>query len=338
LPTPILYHARFLPAHRAAKEAEVKRVAGKGSRAADRAGRIVVATQVAEQSLDLDFDELASDLAPVDVLLQRFGRRRRHARGADGTRAADGVERRPDDGEVVVLAPALDAPGPRWYADDLRRAGAVYPDDARLWLSLRLLTNPDLIADRTTSGALIPAFDLKPLIEAVYAASTAIEAATPAALHDRHRQAEGGDIQKSDQGRQNRLSFTQGLLDDWAAAAALPEGDAERLPTRLGDNVRILLLERRGGILAFLGDGEGDAILDRSECRCPDRLRPAPLAESDVAEIRISLSRGARQRLVFSPAIVLELAADGVWRGSAMTKDRKAQPVCYDIHSGLKLG
>jgi CRISPR-associated endonuclease/helicase Cas3 len=77
----LLFHARMPYGMREERENAVlarfgKSMAGKSERYARRA--ILVATQVVEQSLDLDFDWMASEMAPVDLLLQRMGRMHRH--------------------------------------------------------------------------------------------------------------------------------------------------------------------------------------------------------------------------------------------------------------------
>lgn len=75
----LLLHSRFLAPHRAAREADLVRRLGPASD--DRPERIVViGTQVLEQSLDIDFDLMVADLAPVDLMLQRIGRLHRHDR------------------------------------------------------------------------------------------------------------------------------------------------------------------------------------------------------------------------------------------------------------------
>ena len=79
----ILFHARFPLYQRLEIEKTVKKLFGKGEdtkRPNPNRPRkaIVVATQVLEQSLDVDFDLMISMLAPIDLLLQRAGRIHRH--------------------------------------------------------------------------------------------------------------------------------------------------------------------------------------------------------------------------------------------------------------------
>lgn len=90
---PTLHHSRFAAEDRARLDQRVEEVMGQGARGC---GMIVVGTQTLEQSLDIDADFLITDLAPMDVLLQRIGRLHRH----DRARPAGFEQAR-----VVVLAP-----------------------------------------------------------------------------------------------------------------------------------------------------------------------------------------------------------------------------------------
>ena len=119
--TLLLFHARFPVQRRSQIEEVCVRLFGK-DKSHRPAKAILVATQVVEQSLDVDFDRMITAVAPIDLLLQRSGRVFRHS----DTPRPEGLH----CPRLVVLIP--ERPG-----DDLSDA-VVYPA-CLLNQSIRLL-------------------------------------------------------------------------------------------------------------------------------------------------------------------------------------------------------
>lgn len=71
-----LLHASFIATDRSLEEERILSMIGKGAKRPKK--KIIIGTQVLEQSLDIDFDVLITDLCPMDLLLQRIGRLHRH--------------------------------------------------------------------------------------------------------------------------------------------------------------------------------------------------------------------------------------------------------------------
>jgi CRISPR-associated endonuclease/helicase Cas3 len=127
------HHGRFAPADRLVLDQAVTAHFGKDS---GPGPLLLVGTQTLEQSLDLDADLLITDLAPMDVLLQRVGRLHRH--------------RRPRPAEFskalcLVLVPdahlesALDSRGEVAGVYKGLGLGSVYPDLRVLELTKQVL-------------------------------------------------------------------------------------------------------------------------------------------------------------------------------------------------------
>jgi CRISPR-associated endonuclease/helicase Cas3 len=91
-----MLHGRFNGKDRLKKEGVVREATG--SRSLNRKPIVLVATQVVEVSLDIDLDVIYTDPAPLEALLQRFGRINRRRLKAS---AAVYVFRQPDDGQRI---------------------------------------------------------------------------------------------------------------------------------------------------------------------------------------------------------------------------------------------
>ncbi|VEI13474.1 CRISPR-associated helicase Cas3' [Trueperella bialowiezensis] len=128
-----LHHSAFIASHRSAKEDALREKLGPTARRGK--GRplrqVIVATQVAEQSLDIDADVLITDIAPVDLIIQRAGRLHRHSRPVEDRPEKvrtpkmfiRGIE---DDGEV----PAFDRGAVHIYGKKLLLATMAHLPEA----------------------------------------------------------------------------------------------------------------------------------------------------------------------------------------------------------------
>jgi len=91
-----LLHGRFIARDRLDKEKLVREATGSTSK--QRRSIVLVATQVVEVSLDIDLDTIYTDPAPLEALVQRFGRiNRRREKGIVPVH----VYRQPDDGQKI---------------------------------------------------------------------------------------------------------------------------------------------------------------------------------------------------------------------------------------------
>jgi len=319
-----LFHARFAMADRLKIERRVIESFGKDSRMKQRTGQVVVATPVVEQSLDLDFDLLISDLAPIDLLIQRAGRLCRHIRDEQGN-PLDGPNRTDQRGipRLVVYGPEpIDEPTADWFSAMFPKASFVYPDHGRLWLTARLLRQ---------RGRLRMPEDARDFIEGVYGDNTA--AIIPETLQKQHRETEGDALAKTAQARGNSIKLDEGYviesLDWWSDALT---------PTRLGDPESTVRLAFWDG--DTLGPWHtGSFAWDLSQVRVrqawiKDTAMPTdPKLKDAIDKALATLPDKGR----WSVLLPLCKESNGLWSGIALNSRGDAVQVFYDSRQGLRL-
>jgi CRISPR-associated endonuclease/helicase Cas3 len=306
-----VFHARYVDGDRFEREADIVHLFGIGGTEEARAGQLLVATQVVEQSLDIDFDYMVSDLAPIDLLLQRAGRLHRHARAY-----------RRHGPRLIILSPPLTMhPDEEWYSRLFPRAAFVYPRHGQLWLTALLLAQ--------AGGFRIPD-DARRLIEGVY--GTEAQATIPEPLMASEARADG-----KESGDRSMAIFT--ALSPLVGYERGPEGawpEEDGASTRLGEPSTELTLARWNGadLLPWIG---GDFGWELSRMVVPARIvggeapRDAPLARA--------IERLQRRYPHLGQTTVLIPLRDGgdTWVADARAANGTLIRVLYDAVLGFRV-
>jgi len=320
-----LFHARFALGDRLDHEASVLDHFGPDSDAAKRAGHILIATQVVEQSLDLDFDLVASDIAPIDLLIQRAGRCQRHSRDAIGNRHDESDGRAPL--RLVVFAPPpTDDPPNNWLAQPFGGSAAIYPP-AQLWRTTMLLQE---------EGAISVPDRARHLVESVYDDGEDGPARpVPPGLERHEDRSYSDDLAARGLVLNNALRLGGGYgltgqtwLDDVSA------------PTRLGEPTITLRLARWDGNTLTPWRNDDRSGWAMSECRirrfhCPDQ--ESTLSDDACLEA-VAQHRSEYRLKKRKDVIILPLVEDHTGHWSGRAANQKGTPIqfTYDATEGLR--
>jgi CRISPR-associated endonuclease/helicase Cas3 len=324
-----LFHARFAMGDRLVIEQRVRDAFGPKSHANSRRGRLVIATQVVEQSLDVDFDMLVSDLAPIDRLIQRAGRMQRHIRDAQGNPASGSDQR--GGAALHVFGPEwTDTPEANWFRVVFPGAAAVYPHHGQIWLTAKSLLR--------RGGFAMPQ-DARPLIECVFGE----HADVPPGLQRNAERVEGENWARTNFAATEALSLntgynrsgmdwhaddetpTVGALDEWQTPASTRAGEATT-------TVRLAKWDAER-IVPWCGGGE-DAW-DLSSLRVVKRLIAETATEAGKAAMADALA-GLPDEGKWSVLLVLSPQDGAAWLGEALDPQGRRRAWCYDKLRGLR--
>lgn len=300
----ILFHARYTASDRRERAEKIIRLFGKDTK--ERPERcVLVATQVVEQSLDVDFDHMVSEIAPIDLLLQRSGRLHRH---------------RPRDHDPVlhVLVP------PPGVTD--------YGGTGRVYMKKPLLRTMAILAYGTGRRALRLPDDLRDLVELCYGSCEWEQDAVPWDVIRRADQE--WDIETcrlAAFGRQFTLREPRNRY--FCPVGNDPIGDDSddgtgwRAKTRLGtaDTTAVLVdqAELPGLVSGELPMADVRALYQRS-LKLPSYL--------PVSQPVTGFAPGVHAKGRLRGLVLLPVDADGLWRG----QDEKGG--CWDVRYDKTLG
>ncbi len=316
----ILFHARFAMGDRLDKEQEVLKFFGKESNQKDRSGKVVIATQVVEQSLDLDFDIMITDLAPIDLIIQRAGRLHRHTRDALGNRISNKDER--EKPILYLFSPeVIETPNKNWYSAVFRGGAKVYPDHGKLYLSAKILHQ---------KGDLKMPEEARNLIEYVYSEKETI----PRNLIEISKENENLNKQKTSQAENNIIKFDSG----YTAVENETIWNDINAPTRLGEEtIKVVLAKYENGIL-HPWYSTGKHLWANSEIKVMSYiLKSEKEVEDKILKQAIKTCKeNLPDKGKYSLLLPLQENKNGNWIGTALDKKGNEVNCFYNTEIGFR--
>jgi CRISPR-associated endonuclease/helicase Cas3 len=318
----LFFHARFAMGDRLDIEHTVIDTFGKQSVEAERRGMVLIATQVVEQSLDLDFDLLVSDLAPMDLIIQRAGRLHRHLRDEWGNPlpADAGIDRREPPYFLIHSPEPLEDADGDWFKRAFPKAAYVYPSHGCLWLTARLLNDARILR--------MPD-DAREFIEAAFDENS--EKKIPPPLRQRDLKAEGEMMCDKSAAHINMLKLEEGY-----AATPNQWWEDTRTPTRLGDAETTVRLARWDGTNLAPWYTDSDFPWDMSQVNILSATLFSEAENHDrvLQQAVEMLKQSLPDKGKWSVLVPLSPTGGDCWLGDALDKDGKPVVVTYSREQG----
>ncbi|XVV06696.1 CRISPR-associated helicase Cas3' [Actinosynnema sp. CA-248983] len=325
-------HSRFLACDRARIDRGLLHRFGK-----DGASRpdlhIVVASQVVEQSLDVDFDLMVTDLAPVDLILQRLGRLHRHDRerpaGVSAARC----------GVVGVES---------WSSDPVRAVAG----SRRVYGEHLLLRSAALVAER---DVLVLPVDIAPLVQRAYGGEPLGPESWQTAMSGAERDARELVTRRVDAARTfllDGVGSSRDSLIGWVRAGVGDTDDEHQGAAQVRDGaesleVLVVQCDERGGLLTpeWIERGGGwqiplDMPVDTRQAKviaaCGLRLPVAMTHPGVVDDLIAALERNHFTSFHLTPLLrgQLVLVLDQA-RRAVIEHGQAKFTITYDPHRGL---
>ncbi|GAA3635786.1 CRISPR-associated helicase/endonuclease Cas3 [Lactobacillus hamsteri] len=249
----LVLHSAFLANERTKIEEKLQSMIGKDGQRPEKL--IVIGTQVLEQSLDIDFDVLYTDIAPMDLLLQRAGRMHRHK------------IKRPEN----LKTPRLYVMGINDYGD--------YGDANEYIYQKYLLMKTDHFLPET----IVLPDDISDLVQKVYSSDTddqvenIMDAKDILEIDTKKAKAKAKGFQLAPPARPNKFKDIHGWLDNGKLNVDKDENRAQATVRDIQESIEVILLKHvddhdyllDGTDIGDLSEDSRDKIIAQQLIRLP---------------------------------------------------------------------